>query len=54
MRKSAIFVMKSLKINIVKIKKNDKVRNHCHYTGLYKGPGHSMFNSKYGIPKEIQ
>ena len=37
-----------------KKKKNDKVRNHCHYAGLYKGPGHSMFNSKYGIPKEIQ
>ena len=31
-QRSAIFVKKSFKINIVKIKKY-KARDHCHYTG---------------------
>ena len=32
MQKFAIFVMKNLKINILKMKKYCKVRDHCHYT----------------------
>ena len=27
-----------------------KVRYHCHYTGLYRGPAHSLCNLKYKIP----
>ena len=30
-----------------------KVRDHCCYTGEYRGPGHSSGNSKYSVPKEI-
>ena len=34
-------------------KKQQKVRNHCHYTGKYRGAAHNIFNLRYKIPKEI-
>ena len=30
--------------------KNKKVRDHCHYTGLYRGAAHNNCNLKYRIP----
>ena len=30
-----------------------KVRDHCHYTGKYRGAAHSTFNLRYKISKEI-
>ena len=36
-----------------KNKKYHKVRNHCHYTGKYRGSTHSICNLRYKIPKEI-
>ena len=30
-----------------------KVRDHCHYSGLYRGAAHSSCNLKYKIPKYI-
>ena len=30
-----------------------KVRDHCHYTGKYRGAGHSKCNLQYKVPKEI-
>ena len=32
---------------------NLKVRDHCHYTGLYRGPVHSLCNLRYKIPSYI-
>ena len=32
---------------------NLKVRDHCHYTGLYRGPAHSLYNLRYKIPSYI-
>ena len=29
--------------------KNPKVRDHCHYTGKYRGPAHSFCNLRYRI-----
>ena len=29
---------------------NLKVRDHCHHTGLYRGPAHSICNLRYKIP----
>ena len=32
---------------------NKKVRDHCHYTGLYRGAAHNNCNLKYRIPDYI-
>ena len=29
--------------------RDPKVRDHCHYTGLYRGPAHSLCNLRYKI-----
>ena len=34
-------------------KKNYKVRDHCHYTGKYRGAAHNICNLRYKVPKEI-
>ena len=34
-------------------KKNIKVRDHCHYTGKYRGATHSICNLRYKVSKEI-
>ena len=31
----------------------DKVRNHCHITGKYRGAAHSQCNLKLKIPKKL-
>ena len=31
----------------------NKVRDHCHYSGKYRGPAHNICNLRYKIPKEI-
>ena len=33
--------------------KKRKVRDHCHYTGLYRGAAHSSCNLQYKIPNYI-
>ena len=33
--------------------KNGKVRDHCHYTGLYRGAAHNDRSLKYKIPDHI-
>ena len=32
---------------------NRKVRDHCHYSGIYRGVGHSLCNLQYKIPSYI-
>ena len=34
-------------------KKQQKVRDHCHYTGKYRGAAHNICNLRYKIHKEI-
>ena len=34
-------------------KKYQKVRDHCHYTGKYRGAVHDICNLRYKIPKEF-
>ena len=33
-------------------KKQQKVRDHCHYTGKYRGAAHNICNLRYKVPKE--
>ena len=33
--------------------KHHKVRDHCPYTGKYRGAAHDIFNLRYKAPKEI-
>ena len=35
-------------------KKHHKVRDHCHYTGKYRGAAHNICNLRYKVPKEIR
>ena len=41
------------KNNNKEFKLTQKVRDHCHYTGKYRGAAHSICNLRYKIPKEI-
>ena len=34
-------------------KKYHKVKDHCHYTGKYRGAAHDICNLRYKISKEI-
>ena len=36
-----------------KVNIQDKVRDHCHYTGCYRGPAHNICNLKYSKPNNI-
>ena len=37
----------------LKYKNYCKVRDHCHYTGEYRGAAHGICTLKYSVPKEI-
>ena len=32
---------------------HQQVRDHCHYTGKYRGAAHSICNLKFNVPKKI-
>ena len=34
-------------------KNKKKIRDHCHYTGKFIGPAHSICNLRYKVPKKI-
>ena len=35
------------------LENNNKVRNHCHYTGRYRGAAHNICNLNYSKPKGV-
>ena len=41
------------KNNENEFKLNHKVRDHCHYTGKFRGAAHNICNLRYKIPKEM-
>ena len=44
---------KSFENKYLKDKKYRKVRDHCHYTGEYRGASHSICDLKYSVLKTI-
>ena len=38
---------------LAKYKNYPKIRDHCHYTGHYRGAAHSICNLKFNIPNKI-
>ena len=34
-------------------KKRKKVKDHCHYTGKFRGAAHSICNLRYKVPNNI-
>ena len=51
MQKSVKFVKKTLKNKCLQYKRYHK--DHCHYTGKYRGAAHGICSSKYSVPKKV-
>ena len=34
-------------------KNHEKVKDHCHYTGKYRGKAHSICNLRFNVSNEI-
>ena len=52
-QKSAIFVKQKFEDKHATDKGYHKVRDHCHYTGGYRGAAYSICKLKHSVPKEI-
>ena len=50
-KKTVTYAKKSFVM--MKMKLYQKVRDHCHYTGKFRGAAHGICNLRYRVPKEI-
>ena len=51
-RKICYICKETFENKYLKDKKYRKFRDHCHYTGEYRGVAHSICNLKYSVPKK--
>ena len=51
--KNLLYLFKKFENKYFKDKKYCKVREHCHYTGKYRGAVHNICSLKYSAPKKI-
>ena len=53
MQKFVIFGKEKCENKYLKDRKYQAVRDHCHYTGQYRGTAHSICQLKYSVPKKF-
>ena len=53
MQKYILYLRKNNLKKLAKDKNIQKFRNHCHYTGKYRGAAHSICNLKFNVPNKI-
>ena len=53
MQKYILYLRKNSLKKLAKDKNIQKFRNHCQYTGKYRGAAHSICNLKFNVPNKI-
>ena len=50
---SMLHLQKKIHKNIAKDNNHEKVRDHCYYTGKYRGAAHNICNLRFNVTNEI-
>ena len=53
MQKYILYLRKNSLKKLATDKNIQKFRNHCQYTGKYRGAAHSICNLKFNVPNKI-